>query len=192
MAKKLYFRYGAMSSSKSANALMIKHNYEERGLNVCLLKPSIDDRDGVSSVSSRIGINSEATNVYPDSDIKAIVGSKDDEVNISCVLVDEAQFLTKSNVEDLCYIVDEMNIPVICYGLRTDFQGNLFEGSKWLLAWADTIEEIKTICWCEGKATMNMRKQDGTPIFSGSQVFLGGNDVYESVCRQHFNREKNK
>lgn len=189
MAKKLFFRYGSMSSSKSANALMIKHNYEERGLNVCLLKSSLDNRDGEDFVSSRVGIKSEALNITPTTDIVAMVSKLDSEVNVNCVIVDEAQFLTKANVEALCYIVDELEIPVICYGLRTDFQGNLFEGSKWLLAWADSIEEIKTICWCESKATMNMRKQDGKSIFTGDQVAIGGNDMYESVCRKHFNRE---
>ena len=134
---KLYFRYGAMSSSKTANALMVKYNYGERGQNALLVKPAIDVRDGVRTVKSRCGLSSECV-LFHEMDIAAIKRGDYD-----CIIVDEAQFLSKDEVRLLTDIVDEYNVPVICYGLRTDFQGNFFEGSHWLMAWADTIEEIK-------------------------------------------------
>ena len=148
---KLYFRYGAMSSSKTANALMVKYNYGERGQNALLVKPAIDVRDGVRTVKSRCGLSSECV-LFHEMDIAAIKRGDYD-----CIIVDEAQFLSKDEVQLLTDIVDEYNVPVICYGLRTDFQGNFFEGSHWLMAWADTIEEIKTICWCGRKAICNAR-----------------------------------
>ena len=184
---KLYFRYGAMNSSKTANALMVKYNYEERSQKVILLKPSTDIRDGISTIKSRAGLSEECTIVNKNSNIVDIVTSCLKEMgNVSCVIVDEAQFLTKQQVYELTCLVDQKNIPVICYGLRTDFRGELFEGSQWLLAWADTIEEIKTICWCGKKAIMNGRFENGKIIKSGEQVLLGGNDKYISLCRQHW------
>lgn len=189
---KLFFRYGAMGASKTANALMVKHNYEERGLNVCLLKPDTDTRDGKTTIGSRIGISAEAHVIDKDTNILKMVENIKDEIDVHCVIVDESQFLLKKHVSDLCYIADKLDTPVICYGLRTDFRGELFEGSQWLLAWADTIEEIKTICWCESKAIMNLRKRDGVPVFTGEQVLLGGNDAYEAVCRKHFIEEGEK
>ena len=184
---KLYFRYGAMNSSKTANALMVKYNYEERSQKVILLKPSTDIRDGFCTIKSRAGLSEECTVVNKNSNIVEIVtGYLKEMGNVSCVIVDEAQFLTKQQVYELTCLVDQKNIPVICYGLRTDFRGELFEGSQWLLAWADTIEEVKTICWCGKKAIMNGRFENGKIIKSGEQVLLGGNDKYTSLCRQHW------
>ena len=175
---KLYFRYGAMGSSKTANAIMVQYNYRERGQNALLLKPRLDSRDGEKVVGSRSGLCAPCEFVE---DL--------DKVDLSlydCLIVDEAQFLTKAQVEQLVDIVDEHCIPVICYGLRADFQGNLFEGSHWLLAWADTIEEIKTVCWCGRKATCNARVADGKVVKAGEQIVLGGNESYVALCRKHW------
>lgn len=175
---KLYFRYGAMGSSKTANAIMVKYNYEERQQKVLMVKPQLDNRDGERTVLSRCGLASECVFV-----------EELDQVNVAdydCVIVDEAQFLTKAQVELLVDIVDRLNVPVIAYGLRADFQGNLFEGSTWLMAWADTIEEVKTICWCGRKATCNARVFNGRVIKEGEQIMLGGNSSYVSLCRKHW------
>ena len=176
---KLYFRYGAMGSSKTANAIMVQYNYTERGQKVLMVKPALENRDGARTVASRCGLSTECAFIeeLPDMDI----------TKYDCVIVDEAQFLTKAQVELLVRIVDEMNIPVIAYGLRTDFQNNFFEGSQWLMAWADTVEEIKTICWCGKKALCNARVVDGKVIKDGDQILLGGSSQYVSLCRKHFN-----
>ncbi len=184
---KLYFRYGAMNSSKTANALMVKYNYEERGQKVLLLKPSIDNRDGGCLIKSRAGLTEECLLIYKDSNIYEVVhGYIDKYAKINCVIIDEAQFLTKQQVYHLTRLVDNDRIPVICYGLRADFRGELFEGSQYLLAWADTIEEVKTICWCGKKATMNARYQGYKILKEGEQVEVGGNDRYISLCRSHW------
>ena len=175
---KLYFRYGAMGSSKTANAIMVQYNYYERGQNALMLKPRLDNRDGERIVGSRSGLSAPCRYVE---ELDAIDPSAYD-----CIIVDEAQFLTKAQVQRLVSIVDEQNVPVICYGLRADFQGNLFEGSKWLLAWADTIEEIKTVCWCGRKATFNARVQNGHIVREGEQIMMGGNSAYVSLCRRHW------
>jgi len=176
---KLYYRYGAMGSSKTANALMVKYNYEERGQKVLLSKPSIDTRDGARVIKSRCGLESEC--VLFDEITDDILS------NYSCVIVDEAQFLTKAQVQFIVHIVDELNIPVVCYGLRADFKGDLFEGSACLLAWADTIEEVKTICWCGKKATYNARfDSSGKVVKTGAQVVIGANDKYIGLCRKHW------
>jgi len=175
---KLYFRYGAMGSSKTANAIMVQYNYQERGQNALMIKPRLDNRDGDRTVGSRSGLNAPCRYV-----------EELDEIDLSvcdCVIVDEAQFLTKAQVQKLVDIVDGMNIPVICYGLRADFQGNLFEGSHWLMAWADSIEEIKTVCWCGRKAIMNARVANGRVVKSGEQIVLGGNESYVALCRRHW------
>jgi len=180
---KLYYRYGAMGSSKTANALMVKYNYEERGQKVLLTKPAIDTRDGINIVKSRCGLESPCIlfNEITDETVKGY----------SCVIVDEAQFLSKQQVEFIIHIVDDLNIPVVCYGLRADFKGNLFEGSASLLASADTIEEVKTIRWCGKKATYNARfDSNGKVVKSGAQVVLGANDKYIGLCRKHW-REGN-
>ena len=175
---KLYYRYGAMGSSKTANAIMVRHNYLERGQQVLMVKPKLDSRDGANIVASRSGLQCEC--VYME-DIDGL------DVRVyDCVIVDEAQFLTKVQVEKLVRIVDEENIPVIAYGLRCDFKGNFFEGSLWLMAWADTIEEVKTICWCGKKALCNARVQDGNVIKTGDQIVLGGSECYVSLCRKHW------
>jgi thymidine kinase len=176
-----------MGSSKTANALMVKYNYEERGQKVMFLKPEIDNRDGNDFIKSRVGIASKITVLPSESTIIEISGLSNPKHGINCIIIDEAQFLSKIQVWELCSIVDNMNIPVVCYGLRTDFLGNLFEGSQWLLAWADSVEEIKTICFCGKKAIMNMRIWEGKPVYTGEQIFIGGNDSYISVCRKHYN-----
>ncbi len=175
---KLYFRYGAMGSSKTANAVMVQYNYEERGQRVLMLKPRLENRDGARIVRSRCGLQSECAFVE---DIQP-----SDAQGYGCVIVDEAQFLTKQQVELLVKMVDEYNVPVICYGLRTDFQNRFFEGSQWLMAWADTIEEIKTICWCGRKATCNARVVNGQVVKEGDQIVLGGSGQYVSLCRKHY------
>ena len=183
---KLYFRYGAMNSSKTANALMVKFNYEERQQNVLLMKPSIDDRDGSSVIRSRAGLFEECELIPADMDIYGEMDERLGKEELHCLIIDEAQFLSKDQVYQLTRVVDALGVPVVCYGLRTDFQGNLFEGSQWLLAWADTVEEVKTICWCGKKAIMNARLKDGRVVKKGEQIELGGNERYTSLCRAHW------
>ena len=175
---KLYFRYGAMGSSKTANAIMVQYNYRERGQNALLLKPRLDSRDGERIVGSRSGLSAPCEFVE---DLDSI-----DLSIYDCLIVDEAQFLSKEQVLSLVNVVDDLGIPVICYGLRADFRGNLFEGSHWLLAWADAIEELKTVCWCGRKATCNARVVDGAVTKSGEQIVLGGNESYVALCRRHW------
>ena len=175
---KLYFRYGAMGSSKTANAIMVQYNYAERGQSALMVKPKLDNRDGERIVASRSGLSSHC--IYMEELTSDIATTYD------CIIVEEAQFLTRSQVELLTTIVDELNVPVIAYGLRADFQGNLFEGSQWLLAWADSIEEIKTVCWCGKKATYNARICNGKVVKEGEQVMLGGNESYTALCRKHW------
>ena len=175
---KLYFRYGAMGSSKTANAIMVQYNYTERHQRVLMVKPRLDTRDGERTVMSRCGLQSECVFVeeLPEMDV----------AQYDCVIVDEAQFLTREQVKLLVHIVDDLGVPVIAYGLRTDFQGNFFEGSQWLMAWADTIEEVKTICWCGKKAICNARVVNGRVIREGDQILLGGSSQYVSLCRKHW------
>ena len=179
---KLYFRYGVMGSSKSANALMVRYNYEERGQRALMVKPMLDQREGEEIVNSRIGLCHpcvwfEELERMGREDIRAY----------QCVIVDEAQFLTREQVRFLTDVVDELNVPVICYGLRADFKGDLFPGSEALLAWADIIEEVKTICWCGKKAICNARfDQSGRVLKEGAQVVLGANDCYIGLCRKHW------
>ena len=179
---KLYFRYGAMGSSKTANAVMVQYNYQERGRKVLMLKPKLENRDGATIVRSRCGLEAQCRFVEELGEI-----SLD---GIECVIVDESHFLTAEQVKQLVDIVDERDIPVICYGLRSDFRGELFEGSRELLRWADTIEEIKTICWCGRNATFNAREQNGHIVRAGEQIMMGGNSAYVSLCRRHW-REGN-
>ncbi|MBR6164513.1 MAG: thymidine kinase [Clostridia bacterium] len=175
---KLYFRYGAMGSSKTANAIMVQYNYQERGQQALMVKPAMENRDGCRAVASRSGLRAECAFVEE--------LTPDIAAGYDCIIVDEAQFLTKEQVRLLVEIVDRKNVPVICYGLRADFQGNLFEGSHWLLAWADSIEEIKTVCWCGRKATCNARLSGGRVVREGEQVLLGGNESYVALCRKHW------
>lgn len=183
---KLYFRYGAMGASKTSNALMVEYNYRERGRNALIFKPSLDVRDGVDVVKSRIGLQKRAHLIFCDTDVFAKISEMDSKSKIDCVIVDEAQFLSGVQVMQLCRIVDELGVPVIAYGLRTDFAGNLFPGSERLLAMADTIEEIKTVCWCSKKATMNARILNGKVVKEGEQIMLGGNESYIALCRKHW------
>lgn len=183
---KLYFRYGAMGASKTSNALMVEYNYRERGQNAVIMKPSIDTREGVDVVKSRIGIGVKAVLIFPDSDVFKTVHSLNRDSKIDCIIIDEAQFLSGDQVDQLCKVVDLLSIPVIAYGLRADFRGELFEGSLRLLAMADTIEEIKTVCWCSKKAIMNARVVNGKVVKEGEQILIGGNESYIALCRKHW------
>ena len=177
---KLYFKYGAMGSSKTAQALITKFNYEERGMDVWLLKPSIDSRDGETLLRSRIGLEATADVVRPEDDIRALYAARGRH---DVVIVDECQFLTPEHIEQLRQLVDEENLPVLCFGLRTDFLTHLFPGSRRLFELADSITEIKTICECGSKATVNARIDgEGHVVTEGAQVFLGGNDSYVAMC----------
>ena len=179
---KLYFKYGAMGSSKTAQALITKYNYEENDLNVWLIKPSADTRDGAAIVRSRIGLEAECEVITPQMDIHQLfcANRKDSDV----IIVDECQFMTMPQIEQLRAIVDEFNVPVLCFGLRTDFQTKLFPGSMRLMELADAIEEIKTMCDCGAKATVNARINDGYIVTEGAQVVLGGNDCYIAMCHR--------
>ena len=178
----LYFKYGAMGSSKTANALMTRFNYEERGQKTLLVKPRLDTRDGDHMVVSRIGLTYPC--IYFDEMQQLSVMELQQN---ACVIVDEAQFLSREEVQYLTHLVDDLSLPVICYGLRADFRGDLFPGSQELLACADIIEEIKTICWCGKKATCNARfDAQGHVLKEGEQVVLGANDQYIGLCRKHW------
>ena len=177
----LYFKYGAMGSSKTANALMTRFNYEERGQKTLLVKPRLDTRDGDHMVVSRIGLTYPC--IYFDEMQQLSVMELQQN---ACVIVDEAQFLTREEVMYLVGLVDDLGIPVICYGLRADFKGDLFPGSEALLVMADKIEEVKTICWCGKKAICNARVYNGQVVREGDQILLGGNSQYVSLCRKHW------
>ena len=184
---KLYFKYGAMGSSKTAQALITKYNYEENDLNVWLIKPSADTRDGARILRSRIGLEAQVDVIAPDVDIYArFLGGKARRSDV--IIVDECQFMTEKQIDQLRTIVDEYNIPVMCFGLRTDFQTHLFPGSRRLMEVADTIQEIKTICDCGAKATVNARINDGYIVTEGAQVVLGGNDSYIAMCHKCYVR----
>ena len=177
---KLYFRYGAMGSSKTAQALITKFNYEERGMKVWLIKPALDTRDGESVLRSRIGLEAKADALNAEFDIFNAFSSS---INSDVIIADEAQFFTPEQIDQLRRIVDELDIPVLCYGLRTDFLTHTFEGSKRLMEIADSISEIKTICECGKKAIVNARiDENGRIITSGGQIMLGGNDSYIAMC----------
>ena len=180
----LYFKHGAMGSSKTANALMARFNYEERGQKTLLVKPRMDVRDGDHVVHSRIGLSHPC--VYFDEMREMDEGALCEN---ACIIVDEAQFLTAEEVDYLVHLVDDCNIPVICYGLRADFKGELFPGSYRLLVMADKLEEVKTICWCGKKAMFNARfDENGHVLKEGEQVVLGANDKYIGLCRRHWMR----
>lgn len=184
---KLYFYYSSMNAGKSTALLQSSYNYRERGMNTLVLAPQLDDRYGVGKVSSRIGLESEAITFSQDDDLLGIVSDETNKETLHCVLIDEAQFLTKDQVFQLGEVTDKLNIPVLAYGLRTDFQGEPFEGSKYLLAWSDNLKELKAICDCGTKATMVIRlDEEGNAVTQGSQVEIGGNDRYISMCRKHF------
>ncbi len=183
---KLYFYYSAMNAGKTTTLLQSNYNYRERGMQTLLLKPALDDREG-EVIRSRIGLTAEATNFKTDDNLLHIFKQRLEEGPLNCVLLDEAQFLTREQVQQLSDIVDRHSIPVLAYGLRTDFLGELFEGSRHLLAWADELKEIKTTCHCGRKAIMVVRvDEQGQTVSSGTQIQIGGNDQYVSLCRIHF------
>ncbi len=187
---KLYFYYSAMNAGKTTTLLQSAHNYRERGMRVALLTPRLDHRAGAGVVASRIGLQAEATAFDADTDLQVLI-ERDlaAQGRLGCVLVDEAQFLSRAQVWQLSEVVDQLRIPVLCYGLRTDFRGELFEGSQYLLAWADEMQEIKTICHSGKKATMTVRvDESGFAVQDGPQVEIGGNDRYVSVSRAEFKK----
>src|SRR5919109_2609416 len=185
---KLYFYYSTMNAGKSTALLQASHNYEERGMRTLLYTARIDTRDG-GRIHSRIGIEREAKHFDASFDLRRDIEAELAHGPLACVLVDESQFLTPAQVKQLAGVVDELNIPVLCYGLRTDFRGELFPGSAQLLGWADNLVELKTICHCGRKATMVVRvKADGTAEREGAQIEIGGNDRYVPLCRRHFSQ----
>ncbi len=179
----LFYRYGQMNASKSMQLIAVAHNYQEQGRRVMIFYSALDNRYGSGKVISRAGISKPAYPVYDDTDVFSMVQAERPD----CVLVDEAQFLSKAKVLELVRIVDELDIPVICYGLLRDYRGELFEGSYSLVCFADKIEEIKTICtYCNRKATMILKFKDNKPVYEGQQIEIGGNEMYKSVCRKHW------
>ena len=185
--KKLYFYYSSMNAGKSTSLLQSSYNYQERGMNTLVLAPELDNRHGVGKVTSRIGLETDAKAFTPEHDLLNLISTAHANNALHCVLVDEAQFLTRDQVYQLSEVTDSLDIPVLTYGLRTDFKGEPFEGSKYLLAWSDNLRELKAICHCGAKATMVIRlDESGNPVKEGSQVEIGGNDRYVSLCRRHF------
>ncbi|WP_202982249.1 thymidine kinase [Vagococcus coleopterorum] len=181
----LFFKYGAMNSGKTIEILKVAHNYEEQNKPVVLMTSGLDDRDGVGTVSSRIGLSREATPIFSETNVFDFIHSLD--FKPYCILIDEAQFLEKHHVEQFAQVVDELGVPVMAFGLKNDFRNELFEGSKYLLLYADKLEELKTICWfCHKKASMNLRMLDGKPVYDGEQIQIGGNEAYYPVCRKHY------
>ena len=182
----LYYRYSTMNAGKSIELIKVAHNYEERGKHVMVMAPSIDNRYGVGKITSRIGIDRDAIIVDSETDICQIYLTEEAKQHVDCILIDECQFLKKHQVIELAKIVDEYNCPVLTYGLKNDFRNELFEGSYYMLVYADKIEEIKTICHCGRKATMVARVVNGKMAKSGEQIVIGGNDMYISLCRKHY------
>lgn len=184
---KLYFHYSTMNAGKSTLLLQAAHNYQEMGMETYLLTADFDDRAGTGQIGSRIGLAREADVYAADNDLFAMISARIERGPIACVMVDEAQWLSKPQVWQLARAVDDLNVPVMCYGLRVDFRGELFPGSAGLLALADEMREVRTICHCGKKATMVIRKnEDGTAAIDGDQVQVGGNETYVSLCRKHF------
>ncbi len=186
---KLHFHYSTMNAGKSTLLLQASHNYNERGMATRLLTARFDDRAGPRRIASRIGIGAEAETYRPEDDLFALAAGWRDE-DVACLFVDEAQFLTEDQVWQLACVVDDLDLPVMCYGLRVDFRGHLFPGSAALLAWADEMREVRTICHCGRKATMVVRRgPDGRALREGAQVQVGGNETYSSLCRRHWRAE---
>jgi len=186
---KLYYHYSTMNAGKSTVLLQAAHNYEEMGMDSFLLTANLDDRAGPGRIASRIGIGKDAATFRPDTDIYQAIVTEQQKRSIACVFIDEAQFLTKPQVWQLARAVDDLNVPVMCYGLRVDFRGELFPGSAALLAWADEMREVRTICFCGKKATMVVRNgADGKPLRDGAQIQIGGNETYVSLCRKHWRK----
>ena len=188
---KLYFNYSSMNAGKSTALLQANHNYLERGMKTKMFTFSGDNRYEENKIVSRIGISAHALPFSEDTDLFQSLIEDKDQIEIKCVLIDEAQFLTKKQVAQLGKIADELDTAVLAFGIRTDFQGELFEGSKYLLAWADNLKEIKTVCWCSRKATMVVRlDKEGNIVSQGEQLEIGGNEKYVPLCRAHFNKKK--
>jgi thymidine kinase len=188
---KLYFYYASMNAGKSSHLLQADFNYRERGMATMLWTAALDSRSG-GQVKSRIGLESDAHRFHPDTDLWAAITARHAEAPLDCVMVDEAQFLTPDQVWQLARLADEAGIPVLCYGLRTDFQGALFPGSAVLLGIADALVELKAVCWCGRKATMNLRvDESGAAVRQGQQTEIGGNDRYVALCRKHFSQALN-
>ncbi|WP_419737673.1 thymidine kinase [Ruegeria sp.] len=184
---KLYFNYSTMNAGKSTVLLQASHNYRERGMKTYLMTAAVDGRAGVGRIASRIGISEEADTFRPDDDVFAMIEKRQKADQIACVFVDEAQFLSEDQVWQLARAVDDLKLPVLAYGLRVDFQGKLFPGSAALLALADEMREVRTICECGRKATMVIRQdENGRAITEGAQVQIGGNETYVSLCRKHW------
>lgn len=188
----LYFYYSSMNAGKSTSLLQSSYNYRELGMNTLIFTANIDTRFNKGKVTSRIGLSEKAILFSHKTDIKKITVNINKKKKIHCILIDESQFLTKQQVKQLCNITDNKKIPVLCYGLRTDFKGELFIGSKYLLAWADELIELKTICFCGKKANRVLKLQKGKAIFYGKKIEIGGNEKYISVCRKHHKKKINK
>ncbi|WP_265668591.1 thymidine kinase [Lactobacillus amylovorus] len=195
----LFFRYGAMSSGKTIEILKVAHNYEAQGRKIALMTSGLDNRSGVGTVASRIGLHRKAIPITSEMNLFEYIKKMNDhdladgDGKLACVLIDEAQFLKRHHVLECAKIVDEFNIPVMTFGLKNDFQNHLFEGSENLLIFADKIEEMKTIChYCGHKATMNLRINNGKPVYEGEQVQIGGDESYYPVCRYHYFHPGNK
>ncbi|WP_334064148.1 thymidine kinase [Alteromonas genovensis] len=183
----LYFYYSAMNAGKSTSLLQSAYNYRERGMHSIIYTAGLDDRYGIGKVTSRIGLQADAKLYSKDDDLFASIKQDEQERPLDCIFIDEAQFLTKEQVRQLVEVVDELDVPVLAYGLRTDFLGETFEGSHYLLAWADKLFELKTVCHCGRKANFVVRlDEQGNAVTGGDQVQIGGNDTYESMCRKHF------
>lgn len=184
---KLYFNYSTMNAGKSTVLLQASHNYRERGMQTYLMTAAIDGRAGAGRIASRIGISEQADTFTPEDDVFAMIRSRLDKGSVACVFIDEAQFLSEAQVWQLARAVDDLDVPVLAYGLRVDFQGKLFPGSATLLALADEMREVRTICECGRKATMVIRRDEtGKAITEGAQVQIGGNETYVSLCRKHW------
>jgi thymidine kinase len=183
----LYFYYSSMNAGKSTALLQSAYNYEERDMRPFIMSAALDDRYGLGKVTSRIGLAAEAQLFNAKDDLYSILKIENLKKPLDCILIDESQFLSREQVKQLTLVVDQLNIPILCYGIRTDFRGELFPGSQYLLAWADKLVELKTVCYCGRKATMVVRMDgDGMVIKDGDQVVIGGNDQYQSLCRRHF------
>ena len=184
---KLYFNYSTMNAGKSTALLQASHNYREGGMETYLITAQLDNRSGSARIASRIGIGQEADTFAVGEDLFGKLQARFAKSKVACVFIDEAQFLSKDQVWQLARAVDDLGVPIMCYGLRVDFQGNLFPGSAALLAWADEMREVRTICHCGKKATMVVRKgPDGKALKDGDQVVIGGNETYQSLCRRHW------
>lgn len=183
----LYFYYSAMNAGKSTSLLQSDYNYRERGMHTALFTAALDDRFGTGRIASRIGLQADALLFQNDTNLLALIRDMHAQQSLDCVFIDEAQFLSKTQVQQLTDVVDNLDIPVLAYGLRTDFAGETFDGSHYLLAWADKITELKTVCHCGRKASFVVRyDQRGNPVRHGNQVDVGGNEKYVSMCRHHF------